>query len=110
MVPVPRTVIVRGGLTGGTIVTPGSLNPRESDSRRKEPTHVPRILLVDDSNSARHIIAAKLREHGYEVTDAPEATSAAELALTKPPHAVVTDLWMPGISGLQLCRLLRADP
>ena len=29
---------------------------------------------------------------------------------SKPPDAVVTDLWMPGISGLQLCRLLRAEP
>ena len=71
---------------------------------------MPRILLVDDSASARHILGAKLREHGYEVTEAPDGTTAAELALTRPPHAIVTDLWMPGISGLQLCRLLRADP
>jgi two-component system cell cycle response regulator len=66
--------------------------------------------LVDDSASARHFLAAKLREHGYDVTDAPDAAIAAELALAQPPHAVVTDLWMPAISGLQLCRLLRADP
>lgn len=39
-----------------------------------------------------------------------QASEAAELALDKPPDAVVTDLWMPGISGLQLCRLLRAEP
>ena len=32
------------------------------------------------------------------------------MALSQPPDAVVTDLWMPGISGLQLCRLLRAEP
>ena len=71
---------------------------------------MPRILLVDDSASARHFLAAKLREHGYEVEGAPEATTAAEIALTRPPHAIVTDLWMPGISGLQLCRLMRGDP
>ena len=69
-----------------------------------------RILLVDDSASARHLLAARLREQGYEVTDAPDAAQAAELALANPPHAVVTDLWMPAISGLQLCRLLRAEP
>ncbi len=69
-----------------------------------------RILLVDDSASARHLLAAKLREQGYDVTDAPDAASAAEIALAAPPHAVVTDLWMPAISGLQLCRLLRAEP
>jgi two-component system cell cycle response regulator len=71
---------------------------------------VRRILLVDDSASARHLLAARLREEGYEVTDAPDASIAAELAFAKPPHAVVTDLWMPSISGLQLCRLLRAEP
>jgi two-component system, cell cycle response regulator len=71
---------------------------------------VRRILLVDDSASARHLLAARLREQGYEVTDAADAAQAAELALAHPPHAVVTDLWMPAISGLQLCRLLRAEP
>jgi two-component system cell cycle response regulator len=71
---------------------------------------VRRILLVDDSASARHLLAARLREQGYEVTDAPDASIGAELALANPPHAVVTDLWMPSISGLQLCRLLRAEP
>jgi two-component system cell cycle response regulator len=71
---------------------------------------VPRILLVDDSASARRLLAARLREHGFEVRDAPDAATAAEVALASPPHAVVTDLWMPAISGLQLCRLLRAEP
>jgi two-component system cell cycle response regulator len=71
---------------------------------------VRRVLLVDDSASARHLLAARLREQGYEVTDAPDAAVGAELALANPPHAVVTDLWMPSISGLQLCRLLRAEP
>jgi two-component system, cell cycle response regulator len=70
---------------------------------------VRRILLVDDSASARHLLAARLREQGYEVADAPDAAQAAEIALANPPHAVVTDLWMPAISGLQLCRLLRAE-
>jgi two-component system cell cycle response regulator len=70
---------------------------------------VRRILLVDDSASARHLLAARLREQGYEVVDAPDAMIGAELALAHPPHAVVTDLWMPAISGLQLCRLLRAE-
>jgi two-component system cell cycle response regulator len=42
--------------------------------------------------------------------EVPTAAEAAELAIDKHPDAVVTDLWMPGISGLQLCRLLRAEP
>ncbi len=69
-----------------------------------------RVILVDDSASARKLLGGKLRDEGYEVIEVAEATLAAEKALAEPPAAVVTDLWMPGISGLQLCRLLRSEP
>lgn len=69
-----------------------------------------RILLVDDSASARALLGVRLRDKGYEVVEVAHAAEAAEMALANPPDAVVTDLWMPGISGLQLCRLLRAEP
>jgi two-component system cell cycle response regulator len=59
---------------------------------------------------ARALLSSRLREQGFEVEVAPDAVSGAELILANPPHAVVTDLWMPGISGVQLCRLLRAEP
>lgn len=52
----------------------------------------------------------RLREKGHVVEEVASAADAAEIALVAPPDAVVTDLWMPGISGLQLCRLLRAEP
>ena len=68
-----------------------------------------RILLVDDSASARALLGVRLREKGHVVEEVAHAADAAEMALAAPPDAVVTDLWMPGISGLQLCRLLRAE-
>jgi two-component system cell cycle response regulator len=71
---------------------------------------VARILLVDDSASARALLGVRLRESGHDVEEVAHASEAAEMALAKPPDAVVTDLWMPGMSGLQLCRLLRAEP
>jgi len=71
---------------------------------------VARILLVDDSASARALLGVRLRDKGHDVEEVASAADAAETALVKPPDAVVTDLWMPGISGLQLCRLLRAEP
>jgi CheY-like chemotaxis protein len=71
---------------------------------------VARILLVDDSASARALLGVRLRENGLDVVEVASAAEAAEMALGGPPDAVVTDLWMPGISGLQLCRLLRAEP
>ncbi len=71
---------------------------------------MPRVLLVDDSASARALLGVRLREKGYDVVEVPSAAEAAQLAIESTPSAVVTDLWMPGISGLQLCRLLRAEP
>ena len=68
-----------------------------------------RILLVDDSQSVRAVLAERLTERGYDVTLAEGGVAAAEQALASPPDVVVTDLWMPGISGVQLCRLLRAE-
>lgn len=69
-----------------------------------------RVLLVDDSASARALIGVRLRDNGHDVVEVGSAAEAAELAIDRSPDAVVTDLWMPGISGLQLCRLLRAEP
>jgi two-component system, cell cycle response regulator len=71
---------------------------------------VPQVLLVDDSASARALLGVRLRECAYDVVEVAHAAEAAEIALGTSPDAVVTDLWMPGISGLQLCRLLRAEP
>jgi two-component system cell cycle response regulator len=68
-----------------------------------------RLLLVDDSASVRSVLASRLREKGFEVEEAKDGALGAELALARPPDVVVTDLWMPGISGVQLCRLLRSE-
>ncbi len=66
--------------------------------------------MVDDSASARALLGVRLRHEGYEVDEVAHAADAVDAALRDPPDAIVTDLWMPGISGLQLCRLLRAEP
>jgi two-component system cell cycle response regulator len=66
--------------------------------------------VVDDSPSVRALLAGRLREHGHEIEEAPDGETAAAKALATPPDAVVTDLHMEGISGVQLCRILRAEP
>jgi two-component system cell cycle response regulator len=71
---------------------------------------MPRVVLVDDSVTARGVLAARLRDRGFEVDEAADGVAGAELALARPPDLVMTDLWMPGISGVQLCRLLRSEP
>jgi two-component system, cell cycle response regulator len=83
---------------------------RAKRSEACEDLPMPRALLVDDSLSARTVLAARLRERGFEVEEAADGVTGAELALAHPPDIVMTDLWMPGLSGVQLCRLLRSEP
>jgi two-component system cell cycle response regulator len=67
------------------------------------------VILVDAS-ADRDVLAERLRMQGYTVTVTPDPAVGAGLALADPPAAVVADLWTTGISGVQLCRLLRAEP
>ncbi|MDB4932313.1 MAG: hypothetical protein JWM10_4797 [Myxococcaceae bacterium] len=69
-----------------------------------------RVLLVDDSPALLAAVAQRLEEAGWSVRRAADAEEALLAALASPPDAVVTDLWMPGLSGLQLCQLLRGEP
>ncbi len=69
-----------------------------------------RVILVDTSESAREVVARRLTAQGYAVEAFADPALGADVALASPPCAVVADLWMPSISGVQLCRLLRAEP
>jgi two-component system cell cycle response regulator len=69
-----------------------------------------RVLLIDPSDARREVLARRLRAQGYAVEPIAEATLGADMALRDPPAAVVADVWMPGISGVQVCRLLRSEP
>src|SRR5579871_5435661 len=68
-----------------------------------------RVLLIDPSDTGREVLARRLRAQGYTVEETGDAAKGAEMALSSPPAAIVADLWMPAISGVQLCRLLRAE-
>jgi two-component system, cell cycle response regulator len=69
-----------------------------------------RLVLVDPDPETREVFAQRLRAQGFLVEEAADGVAGAEMALADPPAAVVSDLWMPGVSGVQLCRLLRAEP
>jgi two-component system, cell cycle response regulator len=56
------------------------------------------------------VLVRRLSAQGYLVEATADPTTGADLALSAPPAAVIADLWMPSISGIQLCRLLRTEP
>jgi class 3 adenylate cyclase len=69
-----------------------------------------RILVVDDQRANAEMIAGVLQARGYEVFTALNGESALELVAANEPDLLVSDILMPGMSGYELCRRLRADP
>jgi CheY-like chemotaxis protein len=68
-----------------------------------------RIVLIDDEPDLVLLLTHSLEEKGYEVHSAFTGREGLELVNRVHPHAVVCDLMMPGMSGLEVCRKLRAD-
>jgi len=68
-----------------------------------------RILVVDDDESLRWVTQAQLQQSGYEVTAEADGNAALESMRQAPPDLVITDLKMPGMSGLELLRKIRTD-
>jgi len=66
-----------------------------------------RILVVDDDAPIRRTFDEHLTEAGYEVRTAADAEEALELLVKFDPALVVTDIRMPGMSGLELLRRVR---
>ena len=68
---------------------------------------MPRIMIVDDVASIRQIVTKVFQDVGYQVTEAARGDEALDLAKIKRVHLVITDVEMPGMSGLDLIRELR---
>jgi CheY-like chemotaxis protein len=69
-----------------------------------------RILVVDDEPAIREYEMTLLSELGHEVLIAADGAEALDLARAKQPHLVLLDIMMPELSGIEVCRQLRADP
>jgi two-component system, OmpR family, response regulator MprA len=67
-----------------------------------------RVLVVDDDPAVSGALNRALRLEGYEVTLAPDGLTALEQIAIRPPEALVLDIGLPGIDGLEVCRRLRA--
>jgi two-component system response regulator RegX3 len=68
-----------------------------------------RILLIDDEPAIRDSVGYALRGEGYEVEVTGDGESGLEAALTDRFDVVILDLMLPGISGSDICRRIRAE-
>lgn len=68
----------------------------------------PRILVVDDEPQLTRVLRTGLKSRGYDVRAAADGLSGFETFSDWHPDLVITDLAMPNVDGLELCRRLRA--
>lgn len=68
------------------------------------------VLVADDDADIRDLVAFKLEQAGHEVIAVEDGQQAIEQARERQPALVVLDVSMPGLSGIDVCRILRADP
>ena len=94
-----------------TLTSPGSpaaASDARPDLRRADGSAV-RVLVVDDENTLSELLSMALRYEGWEVRTAADGLTAVRLAREFRPDAVVLDVMLPDIDGLEVLRRLRAD-
>ena len=68
------------------------------------------VLIIDDDTRLAAMVAEYLRSNGFSVAHAPDGAAGLQALHAQPPSLVVLDVMMPGISGLEVCRRIRALP
>src|SRR6202142_4742021 len=65
------------------------------------------ILVVDDESQITRVLRTSLSSHGYDIRVANDGETALEILKDFAPDLVITDLAMPNMNGIELCRRLR---
>ncbi len=68
-----------------------------------------KILVVDDETDVIDMLVVNLRGAGFQVTTAEDGASALAKARSEPPSLIILDLMLPGMSGLEICKVLKGD-
>ena len=70
-----------------------------------------RVLVIDDDPAMLDVLRLRLQVWGYEVFLAEDALTGARMAAQEAPDVILTDVWLPDASGVDLLRALtKADP
>ena len=71
---------------------------------------MPTALIVDDSQTLRHMLSELLQDNGMTVMQAIDGVDAKEKIQMNQPDLVITDLVMPQMNGYELCRWIKSEP
>lgn len=82
---------------------------KNGESTIKE-VHSERILVVDDEADVIKTIQVNLKAHGFDILTASSGEECLAVVARQKPDAIIMDIIMPGINGLDVARQLRADP
>jgi phosphate regulon transcriptional regulator PhoB len=69
-----------------------------------------RILVVEDEQDILRLVTYNLRKHGYVADEAKSGDEALQLIRSNSYRLIVLDLMLPGLTGMELCRILKQDP
>ena len=73
-----------------------------------------KILIADDEQPLRLLVRATLEdesgEERYEIIEAADGNKALEMARRERPELILLDIAMPGLTGLEVCKMLKGDP
>src|SRR4029450_5098916 len=67
------------------------------------------ILVIDDEKDLIELVRYNLEKEGFEVIGAPDGESGLKIAAQFQPDVILVDVMLPGIDGLDVCRLLRSS-
>ncbi|NDP21550.1 MAG: response regulator [Paludibacter sp.] len=81
---------------------------KHDESEPNKPEQAYKILLVEDNDEIRAYLSKQLRNE-YEVMEAPSGNEALEMIKNNAPDFILSDIMMPGISGFDLCSILKSN-
>ncbi|MEK7774444.1 MAG: response regulator transcription factor [Candidatus Zixiibacteriota bacterium] len=69
-----------------------------------------KILVIEDEDDIRHLIEYNLSREGFRVFQAASGEEGLKMARGERPNLVLLDLMLPGLDGLEVCKILKHDP